>query len=425
MSIRTHAPEIHELESISFVKPSILPLNDYAHVFWMKEVADETARFEFHFDAGTIRGEKKVAGFVNSLLFSGTKDKESTQIHEELDALGAFIDQEIAQELAIISLYCLRSNAEAALRIFLDAIEHVSFDESEVSDLLRERKQEFLISSEKVSVLARRTFQKQLFAENPRYSRQLELEDFDRISVKDLKEFHQNYYLQGLNKVVIVANLEENFVLNLRNSVGKWAIQKAQEFDSKIIHKAGYVHVEKENAVQCAIRLGIPLFNKTNPDFVGFSVLQTVFGDYFGSRLMSNIREDKGYTYGISSGVSESFGSGYFLIATEVGHEFLDKTLTEIRFEMDRLRTELIPAEELNMVKNYLLGQITKNADGPNAMLDLFLTAYMHNKGFEYFNDAIQEIKDISSEKLMELANRYLNWDNFSIVSAGNSNVSK
>ena len=111
---------------------------------------------------------------------------------------------------------------------------------------------------------------------------------------------------------------------------------------SKFINNKGVFHVEKEDAVQTAIRIGMPLFNKTHPDFIDFQILQTILGDYFGSRLMSNIREDKGYTYGIGSGLSEANKTGYFIIATEVGKEFVSATLHEIKVEIERLQNELI-----------------------------------------------------------------------------------
>ena len=134
---------------------------------------------------------------------------------------------------------------------------------------------------------------------------------------------------------------------------------------------------------------------------------------------MSNIREDKGYTYGIGCGVAESNNAGYFIISTEVGKDVAEATLTEIKNEMDLLKKELVPQEELDLVKNYLLGQILKSADGPNAMIDLYMSAHLHGKDFDYYNEAIQHIQNISQARILELANKYLNWDKFTIVTAG------
>jgi predicted Zn-dependent peptidase len=419
MSLRIKAPAIHPLQKINFVEPKIFDITPTVKLYWMQPVPDETMRIEFHFDAGTIRGNRKIAGFVNSLLLSGTANKTSTQINQELDGLGAYLDQEIAQELAIVSLYCLKENVEKAVAILVNAIQEVAFHEHEISDMLREKKQQFLVSSEKVSVLVRRAFQKQLFSNSENYNRQLELTDLEDVSVLDLKRFHKEFYLQGLRKVIVVGDVEPAYIDQLIDTVGAWSKLGTCEFETDFINIPGRLHIEKKDAVQTAIRMGIPLFNKTHEDFLDFQILQTIFGDYFGSRLMSNIREDKGYTYGIGCGVAESNNAGYFIISTEVGKDVAEATMIEIKNEMDLLKKELVPQEELNLVKNYLLGQILKSADGPNAMIDLYMAAHLHDKDFNYYNEAIQHIQNISQARILELANKYLNWDNFTIVTAG------
>ena len=152
---------------------------------------------------------------------------------------------------------------------------------------------------------------------------------------------------------------------------------------------------------------------------IDFQILQTILGDYFGSRLMSNIREDKGYTYGIGCGVSETFESGHFIIATEVGKEYVEATLNEIKFEIERLQQEEVDSDELTLVKNYLLGQLLKSADGPNAMTDLFIGAFNKGKDLTFYQDVINRINAISAEELKLTAIKYLKWENLTIVTAG------
>lgn len=417
--MRKTAPAIYPLQNIDFITPKIFDIENDVKLFWMSEVADDTAHIEFHFNAGTIQDEPQLAGFVNSLLLSGTDTKTSTQIQDDLNDLGAYVDIEIGQEVAIINLYCLRQYVEEAVDIIADALVNLAFIPHEVDDMLREKKQGYQVASEKVSVLARRAFQTQMFSNSERYSRLLKESDFDQVSISELKRFHKEYYLNGLTKVVVTANLEVAYIDRLIDIAGAWSRTNHLNFEQDFINNPGELHIEKEGAVQTAIRMGIQLFNKTHPDFLDFQVLQTIFGDYFGSRLMSNIREDKGYTYGIGCGVSESHKAGFFIIATEVGKDVALETLKEIRFEMDRLRTELIGEEELNLVKNYILGQLLKSADGPDAMMNLFMAVEIHGKGYEFYNEAIESVQNITSERLQELANKYLIWENFTLITAG------
>jgi predicted Zn-dependent peptidase len=161
------------------------------------------------------------------------------------------------------------------------------------------------------------------------------------------------------------------------------------------------------------------MFNKTHPDFIAFSVMNTILGDYFGSRLMSNIREDKGYTYGIGSYMMENTNFGYFMIATEVAKEVREATIQEVKNELERLQSELVPEEELELVKSYLLGQLLKAADGPYAMLDLFSGVELHDMDMSFYNKYIKIIQEISAEEIREMACKHLDWKSLSIISVG------
>ena len=161
------------------------------------------------------------------------------------------------------------------------------------------------------------------------------------------------------------------------------------------------------------------MFNKAHADYPDFLVLNTILGDYFGSRLMSNIREDKGYTYGIGSMVAELHETGYFVIGTEVGTDVRENTLHEIQEELKQLQNSLVELEELELVKNYMLGQLLKSADGPYNMTDLYLGLEPYGLSMEFYNRCIESIQQITPERIQELANIYLNWEDMTVVSAG------
>jgi predicted Zn-dependent peptidase len=217
----------------------------------------------------------------------------------------------------------------------------------------------------------------------------------------------------------VIGNFSQDDIDALIDLCGKWAQPApATYFNTPINLKEKY-HFTKEGALQTAIRVGRSFVNKTHEDFEEFLVLNTILGDYFGSRLMGNIREDKGYTYGIGSMVVELQKSGYFLIATEVGAEHTEATLTEIKKEFERLQNELVSEEELSLVKSYMLGQLLKSADGAYAMMDLHLSVEPFEISLDYYNESIERIKGCSPERIQELAKKYLNWNEMTVVSAG------
>lgn len=416
---RNIAPELQTIESISFVKPKIFDVNEHVKLFWMDEVPNETGRLDLYFDAGTIRGKEGISSFVNGLLLSGNEDFSSTQVNHQIDLYGGFYESGLSSESSVLSLYGLRENFPKLVHILKDAIHTMSCQEKEVTELVRDRKQKFLVNMQKMSYLAQRTFQQKLFASHPDYCRVVDESYYEDISIQRFKKFFGQNYLHGLTKMSLVGSFEQDFVDELIDTFGTWCKDGVAEYAEKVQNEPGLFYTEKKDALQTAIRMGKILFNKNHPDYLDFQFLNTIIGDYFGSRLMTNIREEKGYTYGIGSMVAEYQNFGYFMIATEVGKKHKDDTLKEIRFELERLQNELVGKEEIELIQNYLMGQLLKSADGPYSMMDLYLSAEIHGQDFEFYNRAIVSIQKMTPERIQELAKKYLNWEDFTIVAAG------
>lgn len=412
-------PELRSIDHIDFIAPKKYAINENIPLYHMKDVPNETIRFDLYFDAGKCKAKYGIPSFVNGLILSGTKEKSSVMINAEIDGLGGFLETGNSVESSVISMYCLKENLDSLFNILIDSIENVAFIQKEVDEYLSDRKQELKISMEKVRYLAQREFQRRLFANNEMYRSTLEENDFKKVTIDVLKTFHREHYLKGLEKVVVVGNVDEDQIHKLIEICRPIAIKDQPACTGDLKNETGQFHVEKTGALQSAIRIGRILFNKKHEDYLDFLVLNTILGDYFGSRLMSNIREDKGYTYGIGSAEVELNETGYFVIATEVGSDVREAAINEIKKELERLQAELVSTDELELVKNYMLGQLLKSADGPYAMTDLFLSAEMHGMGLEFYNAALNSIRNITPERVQGLARKYFNWDDMTIVSAG------
>ncbi len=415
---RTQIPSLLPIDEIAFTNPKLFEISPTAKLIFVKDVPNETARVELYFNAGSAKGKNGIASFVNGLLLSGTADKTSVQINAAIDALGGYYEPGITHENAAITIYALRENMIKILRILKDAVQNLVFTEKEVQELLQDRKQKFNVNLGKVNFLAQRAFQERLF-NNTVYGRIMQASDFDEVSISDLRAFHRDNYLHGLTKVAVVGDFTQDQIDEIIDITGDWSATGKTSFEKDIHNLKGETHIVKDDALQTAIRVGRILFNKTHEDYCDFMILNTVLGDYFGSRLMSNIREDKGYTYGIGSMVAELNETGYFIIATEVGKAVKDATLQEIQREIQRLQTEKVADEELELIKNYMLGQLLKNADGPYAMTDLYLNVEPYHLDLDFYNRFIDSIGSITAERIIELANKYLNWKDMTVVSAG------
>lgn len=416
---RTKTPLLHEIQKIELLEPKVLPMGTHSEWIWMNDVNDETVQLTLVFNAGTIQGEMLIASITNALLFSGTATKTSTDISDELSKLGAYFSSKIEKEESSVSVFCLREYFDEVMTIVIDAIENVTFLDDEITEVRQDKKQAFLLGQKKSSWLATRLFTQNLCANKENYSRISELSDYDVFNRQQLIDFHQQYYLKGLKQVICIANLEEAIIQKWVTKLSKWNDVSPTDYIENIENQPTEIYQEMDKMVQTSLRIGIPLFNRTNPDYVKMYVLNTVLGSYFGSRLMANLREDKGYTYGIGSSIGSFLNAGYLSIGADVKKEVREDALTQIKYEIQRLKEELISEDELNLVKNYIVGQFLQMADGSDAMTMLFIASRKYGMDNTYYDRFLAEVKAVTSEELQEAANQYLIMEKATIIMVG------
>jgi predicted Zn-dependent peptidase len=174
------------------------------------------------------------------------------------------------------------------------------------------------------------------------------------------------------------------------------------------------------DSVQSSVRIGCISIAKNHADFPELNILNTVFGGYFGSRLMRNIREDKGYTYGIHSYITHFEHASYFVIDTEVGNEVCKAAMDEIYHELETMRTVQVTGEELLTVKNYMLGSLLRATDGPFNRISAIRNSVLSGLDEMYFTRLVDAIKHITPERLKDLSNIYFANENMQEVICGN-----
>ena len=296
--------------------------------------------------------------------------------------------------------------------LFRSAFKDATYSQEEVTTYLVNKKQKFLVNSQKVDALARRIFSELLFGKKHPYGLEVKAEDYDLVKREDIISFYKKHYHYGNCTIMAAGKLPANLkeILNAHFGRDKWGtaskIEKTHVKAEPTTQREHYV--ERADAVQSAIRVGRRLFNKTHEDYFKFQVLNTILGGYFGSRLMANIREDKGYTYGIGSGLASLVHEGYFFISTEVGSDVTKNALEEIYKEIEKLQTELVSEEELETVINYILGQLLRSVEGPLALADKYRGIWEFGLGYDYYDRYFEAVKAVKPHELRDLANKYL-----------------
>ena len=417
---RSIAPEFKKAQKIDLIFPKKIELENGINLFWLDETQDETVKLDICWDAGSkYQSKSLVASFTNALLLSGTPTLSAHDISDKIDFQGGYVSHDIDKDQASITLYGLNDKIGSIFNDFDNALQQAIFPEHEVHKLIDIRKNGFNISMEKVSTLCRQAFNRNIFGENTAYGKVAKIEDFDKVTQQDIIDFYTEFYLNTKPTLFLVGQVEDSFVNQLKTWSKQMGTTTPTYQNSDFIQTKGRVTVQKEGAIQSAIRVGRLMIQKNHKDYYKFQILNTILGGYFGSRLMANIREDKGYTYGIGSGLSVLDDSAYFFIATEVAKEVAENTITEIYNEINRLKNDYVSKDELEKVKNYMLGEFLRQSDGAIAMMENFKNIYFNNLSEDYYTDFIHAVNDVTPQQLKDLANKYWIKDEFLEVIAG------
>lgn len=417
---RSIAPTFKQPEKLDIILPETIELSNGANMFWMKKVKDETVKLDMEWQAGSKFQKKLLSStFANKLMLSGTAEKSSGEISERIDFYGGYIQYELDRDHAGISFYGLKENILDIFKVFQDAFSNAAFPEKEFEKEKAVGLNRFQIESKKVKTLAKRAFNRALFGPDTEYGEVAEAIDFEQLEREDVQSFYEEHYAGIAPDVFLVGDVDREVV----EAIQSWLLSlqaEKKDFQSSVkVQEKGMFHFPVENALQSAIRIGRLMFSKNHPDYFKFQVLNTLFGGYFGSRLMTNIREDKGYTYGIGSGMSVMQDAAFFFILTEVGADVREAAIDEIFSEIERLKTEKVSLEELDKVKNYMLGDFLRHADGPIAMMENFKNIYFNDLKTSYYNDFIAAVYDTTPDDLQRLAKKYWQKEDLLVVSAG------
>lgn len=409
---RKIVPAFKTVEKIEMIHATEKRLRNQIPVYSVNAGTQELIKVEFLFSGGMYQQEIPLqAATVNAMLEEGTLKMTAAQIAAAVDYYGAFLEVGVSQDSASVVLYTLNKHLKATLPVVEDVIKNAAFPQEELDIHLTNKKQKFYVNNQKVANVARKRFTELIFGEKHPYGVNVKESDFELINRLHLDEFYSRFYRANSCRIILAGKIHNDVYSLLDEYFGgdDWTSDKSllRENVAVISTPVREQLIYKEDALQSAIRIGKVMFNKTHHDFQPLQVLNTVYGGYFGSRLMSNIREDKGYTYGIGSGLASLHHSGYFFISTEVGVDVCKNAIHEIYFEMDRLRNELITEDELELVKNYLLGTFLRSVDGPFAMADRFKGIMEYGLSYDYFDKYIATIKGISASQLRDLAITY------------------
>lgn len=375
---------------------------------------NEVVRIDLLMKGGRWQQTQRLqALFTNRMLREGTRRYSAAQIAEKLDYYGAWLELTSSSEYAFVTLYSLSKYLPDTLDIFESIVKEPVFPEKELGVILDSNIQQFLVNTSKVDFLAHRALINAVYGDKHPCGQLVQKDDYHLINTSVLQTFYDRYYHSGNCSIYISGKVNEDAIKRVENILGNEPFGKGYENPQKPVYVPETVpekriFTERADAMQSAVRMGMLSIDRRHPDYLKMRVLVTLFGGYFGSRLMSNIREEKGYTYGISAGIMPYPDSGLLVINAETGNEFVEPLIKEVYHEIDRLQNDLVSHEELAMVKNYMLGDTCRSYESAFSLADAWI--FIHTSGLpdSYVEDVVEAVKTITPENLRELASRYM-----------------
>lgn len=416
-------PPVFPVEKVIIPDAKNFRLENGVPVYLIEAGTEDIMRLEFVFRAGQVKEFMPLlASTCNMMLSEGSENYTPEELNKLLDFYGIFMNQSAEKDRASVVFYFLNKHIEKVLELSYEILFRPIFPEHELEALMNKRIRWYLVNREKVQNLAIDQFFESLFGNKHPYGHQLNEQDFKNITPKNLSDFHSRYYTPANMAVIISGKIHEKTTELLNAFFGGMPINKQNISNPVTEIKSGKlkkVHIAKAETVQTAIRIGSVTINKRHHDYPGLKIVDSILGGYFGSRLMKNIREEKGYTYGISSSLSSLDLSGYKVISTEVGKKNTQMAIDEIYKEIKILQNVPVTKEELSVVRNYMSGEMVRMFDGPFALADSFRSAWEFGLDNSYFHRLAEKILTIDSSEIMDLTKKYYNIDDLYEITAG------
>lgn len=416
-------PEISIPRKVDAPLPESASMPNGVPVYVLDCCTETVVRVSFVFHAGTTMQRVPFsASTTANMLSEGTKNYTAQQIAESLDYHGSFFDVALDRDFAVVTFVSLSKFFARTMEIAREILLHPVFDEGELRAYCDKHKHRLAVERSKISHRARELFSISLFGSDHPYGASFSEDYYDRLTRDDIAAFFRSLYVSGNCFVVAsgsVGEQERSLINALAADIPAGVRTPDPVFPA--VRSETRVFKSHEGAVQSSIRIGKILFPRTHPDYIPMQVVTTILGGYFGSRLVRNLREERGYTYGVFSGMVNLQYAGYMAVSTDVAAAATEDALRQIFLEMERLRTELVGGEELRIVRNIMTGEIMRILDGPFGIADVTIENIQNGRDNTFLEEYMEQVRTITPGIILETAGRYLSPESFTTVVVGDS----
>ena len=396
---RTQAPPFRLSSDYSLTRPEIFKLSNGVELLAFRDIEQEVVKLELIFEAGKWYEPKLgVSHFTSQMLSKGTENLTSFQIAEAIDSLGAHLEINQGYDVVAISLFSLRKNIVAALAIVMDLLKNPSFDEEELRLMKEIFSQSLKVNNEKTSIVASKNIRKAIFGKDHPYGSSVEEADVKKIERKDLRTFFHDRF--SLHSAFLIGRLTDGEINDVIGIIPEKLLKHNTR--SKFERTPGIASdVSAPASVQASIRLGKKCLSKSeDKEYFDAVMFNHILGGFFGSRLMKNIREEKGLTYGIYSSMQHFLRDSFWVIGAEVNQQNAARAIEEIRSEIKILQEEPVSEQELEIAKNYFIGSWQSENSTLFAVADKIKSIHLYGLSENYYTHMLTHIQKITPAQI-------------------------
>jgi len=419
---RSKAPDFQIPEHIELIKPEKRTLKNGVPLYFIPTPEIDAIKLEVITASNKqmlSEEDSLVPFFTLHMLLEGTKEMNSSQLDGFFDHYASEIDIISSFEQQGVSLLTTKKHFNKVLPVFRSLLTEATFPAKELEKRKSQKSLTISIQLEQNGARANQLYRKALFGADHPYGFVAEERHVNTINADKLKAFYESKFL--LNpEIFVIGNLSELEIESIAETFGALDIIQPQITENSFSPwPEKRINELKEKSVQSSIRLGQHLIPKKHPDYHALTVFNTILGGYFGSRLIKNIREDKGHTYGIYSSIGSLEKADYWMVMADVQKGFADEVIKEVYREIEQLKTTPISKEEMEIVRNYMIGHFLSNFSNAFDLINRFKNIHFAGLDYDFYEGQLKYFRSFTPNEIMEVGQKYFDPKNIIEIVVG------
>lgn len=420
---RTKSPIIKPFKNISIPTPRLLTLDNGIPLTVIDNGTEEVNRISLIWDGGSAdTHNSSIASITAGLLREGTKKRSGAEIAEILDFNGSWLKSSVQSHHTSVVLHSLNSKSENVIPVLSEIAYQPTFPENEFNITKERKAQSSELAMKKVTHLCEIAERELIFGKEHPISHYQTPVEIRNITRDEIIRHHKHIYTPATCGIYLTGRITSQLEDLINRYFGQIKLTEKPANINIVPYSPANEHKKTtnlDNALQSALSISIPTINRNHPDYIPLRLTIMALGGYFGSRLMLNIREDKGYTYGIYAALLGFKEGGVINISTQCDNSYTYPVIEEIHKEIELLKHDNMSEDELNRLKRYAMSQVVTSLDSPFSIMDYYENIRCAGTPDDYFNQQIDAINSLSSVLIANLASKYLLSENIYTAIAG------